>query len=87
MQDVLQTTTAQVVIVTVVLAILVLVGCYVVGRFRGSHDEGVLGPNDLLTNFRELHHKGEINELEFRTIKTALQERLQEELNNKDDED
>ncbi len=62
------------------LAILVLVLVYVIGRIRAGMTEEEGGASDLLTNFREMHAKGELSDQEFRTIKTQLSARLQREL-------
>lgn len=84
MKEFLQTTPAQVVIWTTVLMILLAVGWYIMGRFRESADDDHLTANELLTNFQELHHQGDIDEAEYRTIKTVLGVKLQEELNDRD---
>jgi hypothetical protein len=81
MQQFLLSTPAQTVIWLSVLAILVAIGGFIVGRFRGRSDEERLTANDLLTNFREMHHRGDIADKEFRNIKTVLGSRLQKELN------
>ena len=80
MKDFLLTTPAQLVIWTTVLLVLMAVGWYVVGRFRDNDDDDRLTANELLTNFQELHHQGDINDAEYRTIKTALGAKLQREL-------
>ncbi len=80
MKDFLLTTPAQLVIWTTVLLVLVTVGWYLVGRFRDNDDDDRLTANELLTNFKELHHQGDIDESEYRTIKTALGAKLQKEL-------
>lgn len=86
MLDFLSTPTAKAVIVTAVVAILALIGYFVARRFRDSGDDDVPSANQLLTNFRDLHDKGDIGEKEFRTIKTALKEKLQEELSDSGEE-
>ena len=53
-----------------------------VGRFRGRADHVQQSANDLLTNFREMHHRGDIADKEFRNIKTVLGVQLQKELNS-----
>lgn len=68
------------VIWTTVLAVLLAVGWYVVGRFRGSTDDDRPSASELLTNFQDLHYKGDINAEEYRTIKTVLGAKLREEL-------
>ena len=81
MKQFLLSTPAQVVIWLSVLAILVVIGGYMVGRFRGRSVDVQLSANDLLTNFREMHHRGDIADTEFRNIKTVLGVKLQQELN------
>ena len=80
MKDFLLTTPAQLVIWTTVLLVLMTVGWYLVGRFRDNSDDDRLTANELLTNFEELHHQGDINDAEYRTIKTALGAKLRQEL-------
>jgi hypothetical protein len=81
MKQFLLSTPAQFVIWLTVLAILVAIGGYIVGRFRGRADDERLSANELLTNFREMHHRGDIADKEFRNIKTVLGTKLQRELN------
>lgn len=81
MKQFLLSTPAQIVIWLSVLAILVVIGGYMVGRFRDRSDDVQLSANDLLTNFREMHHRGDIADTEFRNIKTVLGVKLQKELN------
>lgn len=81
MRQFLLSTPAQIVIWLSVLAILVAIGGFVVGRFRGRSDDERLSANDLLTNFREMHQRGDIADSEFRNIKTVLGTQLQRELN------
>lgn len=84
MKEFLFTTAAQAVIWTTVLLILVVLGWYVAGRFRDRIEDNQPSANELLTNFRDLHHRGDINDSEFRTIKTVLGAKLQEELKDTD---
>ena len=81
MKQFLLSTPAQLVIWLTVLAVLVVIGGYIVGRFRGRSDDGRQTANDLLTNFREIHEQGGIDQAEFRNIKTVLGVQLQRELN------
>lgn len=71
---------SQVILWTAVLAILLVVGVYCVGKVRELLREDGPSASDLLTNFRELHSKGELDDEEYRTIKSMLAERLQDEL-------
>jgi uncharacterized membrane protein len=80
MADFLMTPAAKVVLGFAVVATLVAIGIYVVGRVRSSFREDGPTTNELLTNFRELHSRGELSDGEYRTIKAMLSARLQEEL-------
>ncbi|HQU45666.1 MAG TPA: hypothetical protein PK867_22825 [Pirellulales bacterium] len=86
MPNFLQTTAAQVVIWLAICAALVAVGFYVVVKVRQSLTERELGTHDLMTNFRELHSRGELSDDEYRTIKATLAERLQREVKDKGEE-
>lgn len=57
-----------------------LIGFYLLRRFRDGDADGQQSTSDLISNFRELHLQGELNDEEYRTIKTRLSERLQQEL-------
>ena len=83
MPDFLQTPLARSVLVLAATAVLVTVGVYLVARVRAWYQQSPPAANELLTNFRELHSKGELSDEEYRTIKSMLAERLQEELTNK----
>jgi hypothetical protein len=84
MREFLLSTPAQAVIWISVLLLLTAVGAFIVGIFRGGATDDRLTAQDLLTNFRELHHQGDINDAEFRTIKTVLGAKLQQELKDTD---
>jgi hypothetical protein len=75
----------QLVLALAVLAILVAVGIYLVGKVRGEAVQKELPASELLTKFREMHSRGVLSDEEFRTIKTTLTERLQSELKDRDD--
>jgi uncharacterized membrane protein len=84
MREFLTTPTAKAVFWLAVLMVMLVVSYYLVRRFRDRIDEDRQTTSDLLTNFREMHQEGDISETEFRTIKTVLGERLQEELEGPD---
>ena len=84
LKDFLLTTPAQIVIWITVLVILMTIGWYVVGRFRDNAADDRLTANELLTNFQDLHHQGDIDDKEYRTIKTVLGEKLQQELKDRE---
>jgi uncharacterized membrane protein len=87
MKEFLLTSPAQAVIWSSALLVLTAVSIYVVGKFRGRTDKSGATANELLTNFRELHHQGDINDAEFRTIKNVLGVRLQRELKSTERKD
>jgi uncharacterized membrane protein len=85
MAEFLDSPLATIVVLAAMTATLIAGGIYVIGRVRA----GILSKeplaSELLTNFKELHAKGELNDEEYRTIKAMLAERLQQELNKTDE--
>lgn len=75
---------ASVVFLLALLASLVAVGVYVIGKVRASMKRPEPGASEWLTKFQELHVQGELSDEEFRTIKALLAARLQRELNGSD---
>jgi len=75
---------ASVVLMLALLAAVVAVGVYVIGKVRTSMRRQEPGASEWLTKFQDLHSQGELSDEEFRTIKGMLAERLQRELNDKD---
>lgn len=75
MQEMLQTTTGQLVVGLSGLLVLTVIGVYVVLKFRDSTD-GIDSSADLMTKFREMRQEGHIDEEEYRTIKTDLEGKL-----------
>jgi len=86
MQEFLSTPLAKAVISVAILLVILAVGYYLVRRFRDRIDDDRQTTSDWLTNFREMHHEGDISEAEFRTIKTVLGQKLQEEIRDTEDE-
>ncbi|MHB0955635.1 MAG: hypothetical protein ACYC6N_15470 [Pirellulaceae bacterium] len=80
MQDFLDTPAVMAVLWVSVLLIMLAVAYYLLRRFRDRTDDDRQTASDLLTNFREMHQEGDISETEFRTIKTVLGRKLQDEL-------
>ncbi len=87
MQEFLSTTTAKAVLWVAVLMVMLAVGYFLVRRYRDHADDDRQTASDLLTNFREMHHEGDISETEFRTIKTVLGRKLQEEVKDNESDD
>ena len=63
-----------------VLAALVVVAIYVIGKVRASPAQHEPATSQLISKFRELHSRGKLSDAEFRTIKTTLGTQLREEL-------
>ena len=85
MLDFLRTTPAQLVIGVAILGILSVAGYYVVTKFRDRTGNDAPSASELLSNFREMAQQGDIDEAEYRTIKTALGDKLQQELKHNED--
>lgn len=66
------------------MAVLIVVGVYIIGKMRSKLRETDSGSNDLMTNFRELHSRGDLSDEEYRTIKASLTARLQREIKGTD---
>ena len=75
----------QMIIWITVLLILLVVSYYIVERFRGSTGNDRISANQMLSNFRDLNSEGDIDDEEFRKIKSVLGPQLREELNNNDE--
>lgn len=83
MLEYLKTPAANAVILVTIALILSIVAWYCLAAWRDrTKDEDTV--SDDLTNFREMRQRGVLEENEFRTIKTVLAEKMQDEL-NKDD--
>jgi hypothetical protein len=65
----LGTPAAQLVLWLAVLAILTVVGYYVVRRFRDGVEQSET-VSELLSNFRQMRQQGQLSDAEFRTIRT-----------------
>lgn len=76
---------SQVVKATVLLAIVLGLGAglfWLMTRLRGGEAEGARDAHESLAKFRELHARGGLSDEEYRTIKTQLAAKLDEELGN-----
>ncbi len=71
---------AELVLWGTVGAIALAVGAYVIGKIRAEPTQQEPDASELMSKFRDLHSEGKLTDAEFRTIKTALAARLQEEL-------
>lgn len=64
------------------LAVLVLfigVAVFALRRLRERIDQDETDASEMLSNFREMHLQGGLSDAEFRTIKTVLGAKLQQE--------
>jgi len=82
MAEFLQSPVARTVVLFTVLIVLIVVGIYVILRARESMRETGPTSSELITKFREMHSQGNLNDEEFREIKSTLGERLKQELND-----
>jgi len=85
MLDALTTREAPFVLILWAVAIVAVIGFYIVRRYRDQTVDDTPGANELLTNFHEMHLEGDIQEAEYRKIKTQMSEQLKEELNKPDE--
>ncbi len=84
MAEFLQSPAAHAIILFAVLAALIAVGIYVILRVRQSMRETGPTASELISNFREMHAQGKLDDEEFREIKSMLSQRLKQELNGND---
>lgn len=66
---------------------VVVLAVYVVRSWRDRSGDDRMSANDLLTKYREMHSRGDITDAEFRTIKTALKDKLERELSDSGNDD
>ncbi len=74
-----------IVLPTLGLALALAVGAFLfwlVTRLRDGEVDDTREANDSLAKFRELHARGGLSDEEYRTIKTQLASRLEQELGN-----
>ncbi len=76
----LQTPADRLVVCIAILAVVATVAIYVLHKLRGEVVQHEPPASELISKFREMHSKGDLSDEEFRTIKTTLAARLQEEL-------
>jgi uncharacterized membrane protein len=78
-------TLAQLALGMGVLIALVAAGAMIVQRFRGGMADKGADAGELITNFQEMHSRGDITDADYRKIKSVLGARLHSDL--KDDKD
>ncbi len=64
------------------VAVLTLAGVayWVIKKIQAKSAQQEPVGNELMAKFREMHSRGELSDAEFRTIKTTLAVRIEEEL-------
>ena len=82
MANFIQQPLVQLVLWGSVLAVLIAVGYYLIGRIRGLMRSTQGTSSDLMTDFREIYSQGELSDEEYRAIKGTLAGRLQREVRN-----
>lgn len=87
MWEFLTTPAAKAVISAATLAAILVVAYYIVRRFRDRIDDDPQLADIVLTNFREMHHQGDITDGEFRDIKTMMGAELQRQANHDGESD
>jgi uncharacterized membrane protein len=75
-------TYAALIVWLAVLAVLAVVGVYAIRKLRDGGTAAPTRTSDLMTNFQQLHDRGELTDAEYRTIKAMLSERLHDEVND-----
>jgi hypothetical protein len=84
MADFLSSPAANIVVLVALTAASVAGGIYVIGKVRAGLRSEEPPTSQWITKFRELHAKGVLSDEEYRTIKSVLAERFEEELNSTD---
>ena len=67
----------------IVLLIVLVGGSFAIRKICTKSIQRELTPEELLTKFRESHTKGELDDEEFRKIKSTLAGDIQQEINGK----
>lgn len=62
----------------IILGILIIVGVYVVRKIRAETIQKDSSDTQMLIKLQEMRARGELDETEFRTIKTQLVERMRD---------
>ncbi len=85
MDRLLQAAPEELVVFLAVLAALIALVIYVFGLIRTKAAQQEPTASELLSKFRESHSRGVLSDEEFRTIKTTLAARIEEELKDNDE--
>lgn len=77
--DYLETPIARIIINVALIAMLLTVGFYIVRKFRDRIDEDIPDADEHLSNFEEMHSRGDISTPELRSISTVIDDSRPEE--------
>ena len=86
MLDFLSTPTARLVLLFAATAGLIAIGYYLIQKFRPSAKDDPPSVSEHISHFRDLRSQGKLTDEEYRTIKTQLAKKLQDELNSTESE-
>jgi hypothetical protein len=75
----------ELVVSLAILASMIAIAAYIISKIRTKAIQREPHASELLSKFREMHSRGVLTDLEFRTIKTALTEQLKNELKDNGD--
>lgn len=73
-------TLVQLILWTSILVGVVLVAVLLVQKFRGGAADKGSAANEALTNFQEMHARGDISDADYRKVKSVLGAQLHSEL-------
>jgi hypothetical protein len=85
MERLLRLSYEELVLPLALLAILMVVGCYIIRKIRPKPAQKEQSDSKWLLKCHEMTSKGELSNEEFRTIETTLTSRFQDELNDNGD--
>jgi hypothetical protein len=80
MLDFLDTPMARYVLLFAGMAALLAIGFYIIQKLRSNLKDNLPSASDYISHFRELRSQGKLTDEEYRTIKTQLAKKLQDEL-------
>lgn len=85
MEQLLQAEPERIIASLALFAVFIAASIYVFGLIRDKAAQQEPTANELLSKFRESHSEGVLSDEEFRTIKTTLAARIQEEVKDNDE--
>ncbi len=80
MLEFLTTPTARYILLSAATCGVLAIGYYLIQRFRPTAKDDLPSVSDHISHFRELQSQGKLTDEEYRTIKTKLAKKLQDEL-------